>query len=307
MNWTLFAIQFLNGLQLGTTLFLMSAGLTLVLGIMNFVNLAHGSFYMVGAYVAAAVYGATGSFLMAGAVAVPATFLLGIGVDRICLRRLYDRNHLAQVLGTFGLLMFFNELVRVIWGPAALFAAVPPGLEREVELLPGMAFPLYRLLVLLAGLLTGFVLYLFIAHTRLGMRIRAGASDRGMAASMGVNVSVLSMLVFGLGAALAGFAGYLASPIVAVQSGMGDPILITTLVVIVIGGIGSIRGAILASMLVGVIDTLGRVNLPSLLNAALTPATSNALSPAITSMLTYLMMAAILAFRPQGLLAARTG
>jgi branched-chain amino acid transport system permease protein len=307
MNWTLFAIQFLNGLQLGTTLFLMSAGLTLVLGIMNFVNLAHGSFYMVGAYVAAAVYGATGSFLMAGAVAVPATFLLGIGVDRICLRRLYDRNHLAQVLGTFGLLMFFNELVRVIWGPAALFAAVPPGLEREVELLPGMAFPLYRLLVLLAGLLTGFVLYLFIAHTRLGMRIRAGASDRGMAASMGVNVSVLSMLVFGLGAALAGFAGYLASPIVAVQSGMGDPILITTLVVIVIGGIGSIRGAILASMLVGVIDTLGRVYLPSLLNAALTPATSNALSPAITSMLTYLMMAAILAFRPQGLLAARTG
>jgi branched-chain amino acid transport system permease protein len=307
MNWTLFAIQFLNGLQLGTTLFLMSAGLTLVLGIMNFVNLAHGSFYMVGAYVAAAVYGATGSFLMAGAVAVPATFLLGIGVDRICLRRLYDRNHLAQVLGTFGLLMFFNELVRVIWGPAALFAAVPPGLEREVELLPGMAFPLYRLLVLLAGLLTGFVLYLFIAHTRLGMRIRAGASDRGMAASMGVNVSVLSMLVFGLGAALAAFAGYLASPIVAVQSGMGDPILITTLVVIVIGGIGSIRGAILASMLVGVIDTLGRVYLPSLLNAALTPATSNALSPAITSMLTYLMMAAILAFRPQGLLAARTG
>jgi branched-chain amino acid transport system permease protein len=307
MNWTLFAIQFLNGLQLGTTLFLMSAGLTLVLGIMNFVNLAHGSFYMVGAYITAAVYGATGSFLMAGAVAVPATFLLGIGVDRICLRRLYDRNHLAQVLGTFGLLMFFNELVRVIWGPAALFAAVPPGLEREVELLPGMAFPLYRLLVLLASLLTGFVLYLFIAHTRLGMRIRAGASDRGMAASMGVNVSVLSMLVFGLGAALAGFAGYLASPIVAVQSGMGDPILITTLVVIVIGGIGSIRGAILASLLVGVTDTLGRVYLPSLLNAALTPATSNALSPAITSMLTYLMMAAILAFRPQGLFAARTG
>jgi branched-chain amino acid transport system permease protein len=307
MNWTLFAIQFLNGLQLGTTLFLMSAGLTLVLGIMNFVNLAHGSFYMVGAYITAAVYGATGSFLMAGAVAVPATFLLGIGVDRICMRRLYDRNHLAQVLGTFGLLMFFNELVRVIWGPAALFAAVPPGLEREVELLPGMAFPLYRLLVLLASLLTGFVLYLFIAHTRLGMRIRAGASDRGMAASMGVNVSVLSMLVFGLGAALAGFAGYLASPIVAVQSGMGDPILITTLVVIVIGGIGSIRGAILASLLVGVTDTLGRVYLPSLLNAALTPATSNALSPAITSMLTYLMMAAILAFRPQGLFAARTG
>jgi branched-chain amino acid transport system permease protein len=307
MNWTLFAIQFLNGLQLGTTLFLMSAGLTLVLGIMNFVNLAHGSFYMVGAYITAAVYGATGSFLMAGAVAVPATFLLGIGVDRICLRRLYDRNHLAQVLGTFGLLMFFNELVRVIWGPAALFAAVPPGLEREVELLPGMAFPLYRLLVLLASLQTGFVLYLFIAHTRLGMRIRAGASDRGMAASMGVNVSVLSMLVFGLGAALAGFAGYLASPIVAVQSGMGDPILITTLVVIVIGGIGSIRGAILASLLVGVTDTLGRVYLPSLLNAALTPATSNALSPAITSMLTYLMMAAILAFRPQGLFAARTG
>ena len=307
MNWTLLAIQLLNGLQLGTTLFLMSAGLTLVLGIMNFVNLAHGSFYMIGAYIAAAVYRATGSFLLAGAVAVPATFLLGIAVDRVCLRRLYDRSHLAQVLGTFGLLMFFNELVRVIWGPAALFAAVPAGLEKDVELLPGMVFPLYRLLVLVAGLLAGFVLYLFIAHTRLGMRVRAGASDRVMAASLGVNVGILSMLIFGFGAALAGLAGYLASPIVAVQSGMGDPILIVTLVVIVIGGIGSIRGAVLASLLVGVIDTLGRVYLPPLLSAALTPATSNALSPALTSMLTYLIMAAILAFRPQGLLAARTG
>jgi branched-chain amino acid transport system permease protein len=307
MNWTLFAIQLLNGLQLGTTLFLMSAGLTLVLGIMNFVNLAHGSFYMVGAYLTAAVYRGTGSFLLAGAVAVPGTFLLGVGVDRLCLRRLYDRDHLAQVLGTFGLLMFFNELVRVIWGPAALFAAVPHGLERDVQLLPGMVFPLYRLLILVAGLVTGLVLYVFIVHTRLGMRVRAGASDRVMAASLGVNVSLLSMLVFGLGAALAGLAGYLASPIVAVQSGMGDPILIMTLVVIVIGGIGSIRGAILASLLVGVIDTLGRVYLPPVLASTLTPSAANALSPAITSMLTYLMMAAILAFRPQGLLAARTG
>jgi branched-chain amino acid transport system permease protein len=307
MDWALFTIQLLNGLQLGTMLFLMSVGLTLVLGIMNFVNLAHGSFYMLGAYIAAAAYGATGSFLLAGTVAVSATFLIGVAVDRFCLRRLYDRDHLAQVLGTFGLLMFFNELVRVIWGPAAIFAAVPTSLERTVELLPGMPFPLYRLVILLVGLLTGVVLYLVIAHTRLGMRVRAGASDRVMTASMGLNVTLLSTFVFGAGAALAGLAGYMASPMVAVQSGMGDPILIMTLVVIVIGGIGSIRGALLASLLVGITDTLGRVYFPVMLGAAFTPAVSNALSPAITSMLTYLMMAAILAFRPQGLLAARTG
>jgi branched-chain amino acid transport system permease protein len=307
MDWALFATQLFNGLQLGTTLFLMSAGLTLVLGIMNFVNLVHGSFYMLGAYLGSVTYKATGSFVFAALVAIPASFAIGIAIDRLCLRRLYDRDHLAQVLGTFGLLMFFNELVMVIWGPAAIFSAVPAGLEGTVALFPGMPIPLYRLVILAVGVLTGIALYLVIVHTRIGMMVRAGASDRVMTAAMGVNVTVLSALVFGAGAALAGLAGLMASPIVAVQSGMGDPVLILTLVVIVIGGIGSIRGAVLASLLVGITDTLGRVYFPSLLTLAFTPAVSSALSPAITSMLTYLIMAAILAFRPQGLIAARTG
>lgn len=307
MDWTLFATQLLNGFQLGITLFLMSSGLTLVLGIMGFVNLAHGSFYMMGAYFAATAYQLTGSFLLSALISIPATFLLGVLVDLICLRKLYDRDHLAQVLGTFGLLMFFNELVRVLWGTAGIFASLPQAMMGTVELLPGVPYPTYRVLILLVGVLTGAGLYLIIAHTRIGMIVRAGGTDRLMTAAMGVNIRLLGTFVFASGAALAGLAGFMAAPLVAVQAGMGDPVLILTLVVIVIGGIGSIRGAVLASMLVGTVDTLGRVYFPALLGAAFPPAVSNALSPAVTSMMIYLIMAGILAYRPQGLLAARRG
>jgi branched-chain amino acid transport system permease protein len=304
---TQLAIQLLNGLQLGVTLFLMSAGLTLVLGIMGFVNLAHGSFFMAGAYVAATVYKSTGSFMLAGAAAVISSFLIGVLVDVLCLRKLYDRDHLSQVLGTFGLTLFFNEAVRVIWGPAGLFADVPPSLMGHLNVLPDTPYPVYRLVVLSAGTMAGIALYLIISKTRAGMIVRAAGSDRMMTSAMGVDVRLLSAAVFGAGASLAGFAGFMASPMVAVQSGMGDPILILTLVVIVIGGMGSVRGAVLASMIVGVFDTLGRVYIPALIGSAFTPAVSNALSPALTSMLIYVMMAAILIYRPQGLLPASTG
>jgi branched-chain amino acid transport system permease protein len=304
---TQFAAQLLNGLQLGVTLFLMSSGLTLVLGIMNFVNLAHGSFFMVAAYVAATTYKYTGSFIVSGVAAVTSAFALGIAVDAVCVRKLYDRDHLAQVLATFGLTLFFNEAVRIIWGASGIFAAVPPALSGRIEIFPGFAYPVYRLVVLAVGVVTGIVLYFVIVRTRAGMIVRAGGSDRMMTAAMGVNIRTLSAGVFGAGAALAGLAGFLAAPMVAVQSGMGDPILILTLVVIVIGGIGSVRGAVLASLVVGIVDTLGRVYIPKAIGSAFPPAVSDALSPALTSMLIYLIMTIILIFKPRGLLPAATG
>ena len=304
---TQFLTQVLNGLQLGTTLFLMSSGLTLVLGIMNFVNLAHGSFFMVSAYVAATVYAWTGSFLLAGGVAVSSALILGVLVDLVCLRKLYDRDHLAQVLATFGLTLFFNEAIRVIWGPAGIFAAVPAALAGQIQILPGTFYPAYRLVVLAVGVAAGVALYVVVTKTRAGMIVRAGGSDRMMTAAMGIDIRILSAAVFGAGAALAGLAGVMAAPTVAVQSGMGDPVLILTLVVIVIGGIGSVRGAVLASLIVGIVDTLGRVYIPSLIGSAFPPAVSNALSPALTSMLIYILMACILIFKPRGILPAATG
>jgi branched-chain amino acid transport system permease protein len=306
-NVTQFATQLLNGLQLGVALFLMSAGLTLVLGIMNFVNLAHGSFFMIAAYIAATTYKYTQSFLLSGLAAVAGAFAVGVAVDIICLRRLYDRDHLAQVLATFGLTLFFNEAVRIIWGPAGIFAAVPPFLAGQVTVAPGLIYPVYRLVVLAVGVVTGIGLYGVIVKTRAGMIVRAGGSDRMMTAAMGVNIRTLSAAVFGAGAALAGLAGFMAAPMVAVQSGMGDPILILTLVVIVIGGIGSVRGAVLASLVVGIVDTLGRVYIPIAIGSTLPRAVSDALSPALTSMLIYLIMTAILIFKPRGLLPASTG
>jgi branched-chain amino acid transport system permease protein len=285
----------------------MSAGLTLVLGIMNFVNLAHGSFFMIAAYVAATTYSYTHSFVASGIAAVASACAVGVAVDVICLRKLYERDHLAQVLATFGLTLFFNEAVRIIWGPAGIFAAVPPFLAGHVELAPGLVYPVYRLVVLGIGIVTGVALYLVIVKTRAGMIVRAGGSDRMMTSAMGVNIRSLSTVVFGAGAALAGLAGFTAAPLVAVQSGMGDPILILTLVVIVIGGIGSVRGAVLASLVVGIMDTLGRVYIPIAIGSALPRAMSDALSPALTSMLIYIIMTVILIFRPRGLLPASTG
>ena len=288
MTLLLFIEQVLNGLQLGTMLFLMAAGLTLVFGIMHLINLAHGSLYMIGAYVAATVQQATGSFTLGLLAALPAAALTGMAMEAIALRRLYDRDHLDQVLATFGLILFFNELVKILWGPQAYFMAVPEALSGSVEILPGAPYPAYRLAIVATGIAAALFLYLLITRTRIGMLIRAGATNREMVNALGVNVDRLYMLVFGLGAALAGLAGVMAGPLLALEVGMGENILILAFVVIVIGGIGSVRGAFVAALLVGLADTFGRVLLPG----------------ALSEMTIYILMAAILIWRPQGLFPA---
>ena len=307
MTFLLLLEQGLNGLQFGVMLFLMAAGLTLVFGIMNLVNLAHGSLYMVGAYFATTFHQWTGSFILAVLLALPAALVVGIVVEVVALRTLYERDHLDQVLATFGLILFFNALVRIVWGPAALYTSLPSFLEGRVEFIPGAPYPTYRLAIIAVGLLVALFLYLLVTRTRLGMLIRAGASNREIVGALGIDVKLLYTLVFGLGAALAGLSGLMAGPIFTVQPGMGEEILILTLVVIVIGGIGSIRGAFVAAVIVGVVDTIGRAFLPLFLKTFLAPAVADTAGPAIASMLIYILMAAVLTFRPQGLFPARTG
>jgi branched-chain amino acid transport system permease protein len=304
MTWELLFIQALNGLQYGVLLFLLAAGLTLVLGIMNFVNLAHASFYMLGAYLGAALYVKTGSFIVAGIVAVLGTLMIGLIIERTTLLAFYARDHLDQVLATFGVLIFFNELVRVIWGPLPVYMRAPEGFTGTVTLL-GAHYPSYRFLVIVAGLAVGAALYFLIHHTRLGMLIRAGATSSRMVSVLGVNIRLLNSALFGLGAALAGLAGLMAAPILAVQPGMGDNVLIVVLVVIVIGGIGSIRGAFYGALIVGVVDTVGRTYLPLMLRQIADRTVADAAGPALASMLIFLFMAVVLAFRPQGLFPAR--
>jgi len=296
--------QLLNGLQLGITLFLMSAGLTLVFGIMQVINLAHGSFYMIGAYVGATVAGHTGSFPLAVAAGVTAAMLTGCLVEFLVLRHLYAREHLDQVLATFGLIMFFNELTRVIWGRQPLFVEVPAPLARSIELLPGLPYPAYRLAVIAVGLLVAASLWFIFARTRLGMQIRAGAVNREMIGALGVNIKLLYTLVFGLGAMLAGLAGIMAGPILAVESGMGESILILTFVVIVIGGIGSVRGAVAGALLVGMVDTLGRAFLPTILKLFMTASTADGAAASLSSMAIYILMAIVLVVKPRGLFPA---
>lgn len=307
MTTGLFLTQLLNGLQLGVLLFLLASGLTLVFGIMNVVNLAHGSLYMMGAYFAAAAYNHFGnSFVAAALVAIPGTLLLGLLLERLVLSTLYRRDHLDQVLATFGMILFFNEVVRFIWGPASVYMNVPTWLRGTVDLF-GLPYPSYRFAIIAVGLAVGAGLYLVIHRTRVGMLIRAGAANPEMVSALGVNIKGLNTLVFGLGAALAGLAGLMAGPIVSVQSGMGEPILILTLVVIVTGGIGSIRGAFYGALIVGIVDTIGRAFLPSLLREFLERSIAQAAGPAIASMLIYVLMAAVLALRPQGLFPVRHG
>ena len=296
--------QILNGLQLGVMLFLMAAGLTLVFGIMRLINLAHGSMYMLGAFVAATVTQATGSFLLGLLAALPAAALLGWVVERLVLRHLYARDHLDQVLATFGLLLFFNALVQVLWGRQPLFMDVPEALAASVELIPGVPYPAYRLAIIAAGLAVAGLLYLLISRTRLGMQIRASASNREMAEAIGINTPMLYSLVFAVGAALAGLAGLMSAPILAVESGMGESILIETFVVIVIGGLGSIRGAFLGALLVGLVDTLGRAFLPTLLRLVLPAAAADGAGASLASMGIYILMAAVLLWRPRGLFPA---
>jgi branched-chain amino acid transport system permease protein len=299
-----FIEQCLNGVQLGMLLFLLAAGLTLVFGIMDLVNLAHGSLYMLGAYFAATIATVSGSFIIAVVGAVIGTLLAGMVLEIVAIRPLYSSDHLNHVLGTFGLLLFFNELVRLIWGPAGRSLSLPPEMLTAVQIVPGVYYPLYRLVIILATLAVAALLYVLVMRTRLGMLVRAGASNREMVGALGINVKLLYTLVFGLGAALAGFAGVMQAPILTVQIGMGENILILAFVVIIIGGIGSIRGAFVAAILVGLIDTVGRAFLPDVLRAGLSTTAAQTLAPALSSMLIYMLMAAILVVRPQGLFPA---
>jgi branched-chain amino acid transport system permease protein len=303
MNATIFLAQLLNGLQFGVLLFLLAAGLTLVFGIMSFVNLAHGSLYMMGAYFAASVFGYTGSFALAVLGAMTGSLCLGLLLEFVAVARLYRRDHLDHVLATYGLILFFNELVRIVWGSQPLFLQVPTFLGGAVDIY-GFTYPAYRFAIIFVGLLVAIGSYLLINKTRTGMLIRAGSVNPKMVAALGVNIRRLNAMLFGVGAMLAGLAGAMAGPILSVQSGMGESVLITTLVVIVIGGIGSVSGAFYAALIVGIVDTMGRAFLPFILRQFTERSFADAAGPALASMLVYLFMAVVLAWRPQGLFPA---
>ena len=300
MTAALFLEQLLNGVQLGVMLFLMAAGLTLVFGVMGLINLAHGSLYMVGAFAAAAVAGATGSFLLAAAAAIAASAAAGALVEVAVIRRLYRRDHLDQVLATFALILIFSEGTRWLFGSFPRYLSVPPWLSGPVTL-GGFQYPAFRLALIAVGLLVALGLALLVGRTRLGMRIRAGQSDREMIAALGVDIRTLYTVVFALGAGLAGLAGALVGTLQSVQVGMGEPVLILAFVTIVIGGIGSIRGAFVGALLVGVTDTMGRVLLPGLTQTLLGSAEVGAV---LAAMAIYVLMALVLVLKPTGLFGA---
>ncbi len=301
---TLLAEQLLNGLQLGVMLFLLAAGLTLVFGIMGLINLAHGSLYMVGAFASAWVQQRTGSFALAVLAGLAAAGGTGIAVEALVLRRLYAREHMDQVLATFGLIMFFNELMAILFGRQPLMASIPGFLSGSVELIPGVPYPVFRLAIILVGVAVAIGLYYLISHTRIGMLVRAGATHRDMVRALGVDIVLLYTFVFGLGAVLAGLAGLLTGPLLSVQVGMGDRILITTFVVIVIGGVGSVRGALVGAMLVGMVDTLTRAFLPGMLRGVMPASSADALGAGLSSMAIFILMAIVLLVRPRGLFPA---
>jgi branched-chain amino acid transport system permease protein len=306
MSAILLLEQVLNGLQLGVTLFLMSAGLTLVFGVMGLINLAHGSLYMIGAFAAAAVAGATGSFVLGLGAALAAAAMAGALIELLVIRRLYDRDHLDQVLATFALILILSEATRWAFGSFPLFLDIPAPLKGPVTLPGGFEYPRYRLAIIGLGLGLAAALFWLVARTRIGVRIRAGQADREMIAALGVDIARLFTFVFALGAALAGLAGALVGALQSVQVGMGEPVLILAFVVIVIGGIGSIRGAFVASLLVGLTDTLARVLLPLALSSVLEPSSANLVGTALASVSIYVLMAAVLVVRPTGLFGAAT-
>jgi branched-chain amino acid transport system permease protein len=305
MSATLFVVQLFNGLQLGILLFLVAAGLTLVFGVMDFINLAHGVQYMLGAYLAVMAYGWTGTFFLSVLLALLASLLFGLLLEFLVFRHLYGRDHLDQVLATFGIIMLLNQGVKLLWGAAPLNMPMPDLLSGSVPLMPGLRYPVYRFAIIAAGVLVAGGLYLFITSTRVGMLVRAGATNAAMVSALGIDIKRLFTVVFGFGAMLAGFAGIMVAPILSVEPGMGDQILILAFVVIVIGGIGSIRGAFLAAVLVGVIDTLGRSFTTDVLRLLLPPTTARVIGPALASMSIYLLMAVVLAIRPAGLFPAK--
>ncbi|CAN7491045.1 branched-chain amino acid ABC transporter permease [Bosea sp. LjRoot90] len=301
---TLILEQLLNGLQFGVMLFLLAAGLTLIFGIMGVINLAHGSLYMVGAYAAAFAAAQTGSVFLAILAGLAAAALVGMAMELFVLRRLYARDHLDQVLATFALILIFNQSVTILFGRQPLFVSVPPALNGSVELLPGLIYPVYRLIIIAVGLAVALGLYLLINRTRIGMLVRAGATHREMVRALGVDIRLLYTAVFGLGALLAGLAGLMAGPILAVQVGMGEQILIMTFVVVVIGGVGSIRGAFFGALLVGLVDTSLRAFLPGLLRQVMAGSEADALGAGLASMGIYMLMAVVLLVRPKGLFPA---
>ena len=305
MSTGLVIVQVLNGLQLGVLLFLIAAGLTLVFGVMDFINLAHGAQYMLGAYLAVAFFALTGSFLAALALALAAALAFGLALEFLVFRHLYGRDHLDHVIATFGILLFINHGVKLIWGAAPLSLPMPELLSGSVRLMDGLLYPVWRLVVIGSGLGIATLLYVVVVHTRTGMLVRAGASNARMVSALGVDIRRLFMIVFGFGAMLAGFAGIMVAPILSVDPGMGDTVLILAFVVIVIGGIGSIRGAFIAALLIGLVDTLGRSFSVDILRLVMGPAPARTVGPALASMSIYLLMAIVLYVRPTGLFPAK--
>jgi branched-chain amino acid transport system permease protein len=301
MSWILLAEQTLNGVQFGVMLFLMAAGLTLVFGVMGLINLAHGSLYMVGAFAAAGTAAATGSFVLGLGASLAAAAIAGVLIEMTVIRRLYDRDHLDQVLATFALILIFSEGTRWAFGSFPLFLDKPEALSGTLMLPFGVEYSVYRLALIGIGLAVAAGLFWMIGRTRLGIRIRAGENDREMIAALGVDILRLYTMVFALGAALAGLAGALIGAIQSVQVGMGEPVLILAFVVIVIGGIGSIKGAFVGALLVGLTDTLGRFLLPMAFGLVLEPSAATSAGASLASMSIYILMAAVLLFRPKGL------
>lgn len=302
---TLIFEQLLNGLLYGVMLFLMAAGLTLIFGIMGVINLAHGSLYMVGAFAGAYVASQTGNFWLGIPAALIAATFVGIVIEFGVMRRLYKRDHLDQVLATFALILIFNELTVILFGRQPVFLQLPAGLANPVELISGLLYPPYRLFIILVGLVVGFGLYLLINKTRIGMLVRAGSTNRDMVRALGVDIKLLYTAVFGLGALLAGLAGFIMGPLLTVQVGMGEQILLATFVVVVVGGVGSVKGAFYAGLILGVLDTSLRAFLPSLLRHFMAGPDADSLGIGIASMGIYLLMALVLLVRPKGLFPVR--
>lgn len=301
MDYTLLFVQVLNGLQLGLLLFLVASGLTLVFGILDFVNLAHGSIYMVGAFICASLTLLLGNFLWAVLIALPLTGLVGYAIERVVASNLYDKDHLDHVLGTFGLVLVLDTLAHIIWGPAGITVPLPVWLDGQVALFEGAVIPVFRLLIIGTGLAVAGGLFWLVNYTRLGMLIRAGASNRTMVSALGIDIQTLFALVFALGAMLAGLAGMLISPITGATIGMGGQIIITAFVVIIIGGIGSMKGAFIAAVIIGLIDTLGRSFLDTLFTVFMSENAAETAAPAVSAMMIYILMAVILAVKPEGL------
>lgn len=300
MDWNLLITQVLNGLQLGLLLFLLASGLTLIFGIMDFINLSHGSFYMIGAYFCGTVVSISGSLLAGIVVGLVCTFAIGAAVEWFIARRLYRSDHLDHVLVTFGLILVFDTLVHMIWGAAGMAIRLPDILNGQVSF-GTLVLPTYRLVIIISGLLVAAILYIMVSKTRLGMLIRAGASNRTMVEALGVNINKLFLIVFAIGATMSGFAGMLIAPITEASIGMGNEIIIIAFVVVIVGGIGSIKGAFYAALIIGLMDTLGRSYLDDVLELSMPTQYAETAAPALSAMLVYILMAVVLAFRPQGL------